>query len=1053
MKKFLFLALLFAAATTTAAEVTWLRYPAISPDGTQVAFTYKGDIWLVPTQGGTAKRFTNHRAYDYAPVWSPDGSKIAFASNRYGNFDIFTADVVGSPAKRITTHSNDERPWSYSPDGMEIYFSSNLQVPAGSRVYPQPAWQHELYASPVSGGRPRLISEITVEDISFVGANGDFLYHDRKGGRESEWRKHHTSPICRDLWICRDGKHSRLTDFAGEDRTPRMAPDGKTVYYLSERDGSFNVYSFPLSEPAKITRVTKHTTHPVRFLTIAGNGTLCYGYHGDIYIKEAGTEPRKITIEVSDSDQPAPRPTTQARISRSADADVTADGRQIAFVCRGNIFVTYSNTDDATTRQITQTIELEEAPSFAPDGRTLIYATEREGIWNIYKAYPKGKKEDFVTAEEIIEEPLFKENTLSRTLPQYSPDGTKIAYVEERVRLMVMDVATNKVHCVVDENFSRGGVSFRWSPDSKWLAFTANPNAHDTEVCLVKASGTEKPINLTQCGYPDATPRWVMQGNALLFQTTRNGSYLHSRLDGGTETVMILFLNRAAEERFLKSKRLKENHMMLPESERGKELVVETEGISERIRPLTGNGGAWGDVAFDDQNQYFYGFTGGRLYRLDLITGEKFWYKGKFGGKLKWNDSDRTLYILGGRKVVANSNEVEVIPVEGMMTIDREADRRYMFDHISWIYKDRFYLTNMHGIDWKMYCDAYRPFVEHINNNFDFAEMISELVGEANVSHTGCFYTPPKSKRHDATGEMGLFLNWKYAGNGLKVDEIIARGPFDRSDSKLAAGDVITKIGETEIVAGMDYYPLLNRTAGKELSITFRKSSGKVVEETIIPISRAALNKLLYKRWVRQNAKEVERLSNGRLGYVHIERMQHPNYRDIYLESFGRHGNAEGLVIDTRFNKGGRLHRELGVLFSGKQYLRMERRGVFFNENPTDQYTRPTIMLMNEANYSNGHGTPWTYKALGLGSLVGMPVAGTMTAVYKHKLRDKSLVFWIPTITYRDREGDPLENKPLSPDVKVENKKEDLMQGRDAQLEAAVKTLLEQLPNNPKARW
>ena len=1053
MRKLLLSMLLFVAATASAGEVTWLRYPAISPDGTQIAFTYKDDIWVVPVQGGTARRFTNNRAYDYAPVWAPDGQTIAFASNRYGNFDIFTAPVSGGVAKRITTHSNDERPWCYSPDGREIYFSGNLQVPAVSRVYPQPIYQTELYASPVTGDRPRLITEITTEDIALVGTNGDFLYHDRKGGRDSEWRKHHTSSICRDLWICRDGKHSRLTDFVGEDRTPRMAPDGKTVYFLSERDGSFNVYSFPLSEPTKVARVTKHTTHPVRFLTVAGNGTLCYGFHGDIYIKEAGAEPRKVKIEVADSDQRAPRPTTETRVYRTVDSDVSGDGRMIAFVCRGEIFVTYADTEDATTRQITKTIEVEESPSFAPDGRTLIYATEREGIWNIYKAYPKSKNEDFMDAKEIVEEPLFKENKIGRTAPQYSPDGTQIAFLEDRVRLMVMNVVSGAVRCVVDENFSRGGMSFRWSPDSKWLAFTANPNAHDTEVCLVKASGTEKPINLTQCGYPDASPRWVMEGNALLFQTTRYGSYLHSRLDGGTETVMILFLNRAAEERFLKSRRLKENHMMLPESERGKELVVETEGISERIRSLSGNGGVWGDVAFDGSNRYFYGLTGGRLYRLDLITSEKFWYNGKVSGKLKWNDSDRTLYVLGSRKVVNNSNEIEVIPSEAMMTIDREADKRYMFDHIAWIYKERFYLPNMHGIDWDMYCKAYRPFVEHINNNFDFAEMISELVGEANVSHTGCFYTPPKNKRHDATAEMGLFLDWKHTGNGLKVEEVIARGPFDRSDSQLAAGDIIIKIGETEIVAGMDYYPLLNRKAGTEVIVSFRKPSGKVIEETIIPITRAELDKLLYKRWVRRSAKEVEKLSGGRLGYVHIERMQHPNYRDIYLESFGRHGNAEGLIIDTRFNKGGRLHRELGVLFSGKQYLRQERRGVFLNENPTDQYTRPTIMLMNEANYSNGHGTPWTYKALGLGSLVGMPVPGTMTAVFKHKLRDGSLTLWIPTITYRDREGDPLENKPLNPDVKVENKKEDMMQGRDLQLETAVKTLLEQLPNNPKARW
>lgn len=198
MKRILFSILLLGAAISATAEgVTWLRYPAISPDGKSVAFTYKDDIWIVGIQGGTAKRFTNNRAYDYAPAWSPDGTRIAFASNRYGNFDIFTASIKGSTAKRITTHSNDERPWCYSPDGSEIYFSANLQVSAESRMFPQPIYQTELYASPVEGGRPRPITEVTTEDISFVGTDGDFLYHDRKGGRDSEWRKHHTSSIWR----------------------------------------------------------------------------------------------------------------------------------------------------------------------------------------------------------------------------------------------------------------------------------------------------------------------------------------------------------------------------------------------------------------------------------------------------------------------------------------------------------------------------------------------------------------------------------------------------------------------------------------------------------------------------------------------------------------------------------------------------------------------------------------------------------------------------------------------------------------------------------------
>ena len=1053
MKRIVLYILLIGTTLSAAAEsVSWLRYPAISPDGKRVAFTYKGDIWIVSTQGGTAKRFTKHKAYDYAPIWSHDGTTIAFASNRYGNFDIFTAAVSGSVAKRVTTHSNDERPWRYSPDGNEIYYSANLQVSAQSRMYPQPIYQTELYASPVEGGRPRLITEVTTEDIDFIGTSGDFLYHDRMGGRDSEWRKHHTSSICRNIWIYRDGKHTRLTDFEGEDRTPRVAPDGKTIYYLSERDGSFNIYSFPIDKPSQITRITEHHTHPVRFLSIAADGTLCYGYHGDIYIKKLGATPRKVEVNIDDADQPAPIAPKQINISSSRDADVSPDGKQMAFVFRGNIFATYTNTDDATTRQITNTIAPNEQVSFSPDGSTLVYSTEREGAWNIYFATTKNRRSDFVAEAAIVEKPMLPNSGISRRLPQFSPDGKEVAYIEDK-SLMVFNLKTKKVRCAVDKSLSNGVTAYCWSPDSKWFALVCNPNAHDSEVCLMRASGEGELLNITQSGYAEASPRWVMEGNALLFQTTRNGSYTHSRVGGSkTDAVMIVFLNRAAEERFRKTRRTKENCMMLPASERGKELVVEMDGISQRIISMTDSGN-WGDTVFDSENRYFYATSNGKLYRHNLVTNEKFWYKGNAGSRLKWNDADKTLYMLGSRKVVNHSNEIKRIPIEGMTTVDREADRLYMFEHIYWIYKERFYVVDMHGIDWKMYHEAYRPFMKHINNNFDFAEMVSELVGEANVSHTGLFYNPPKSKRHDSTGELGLFLDWNHKGDGLKVDEIIARGPFDRSDTQLEVGDIITKIGESKITAGMDYYPLLNHKANTDLSVTIRKASGKEIVEVVRPITRKVLDKLLYNRWVKRSEQEVARLSNGRLGYLHIEVMQHPNYRDTYMKLFGSYGKAEGVVIDVRYNKGGRLHRELARLFGGVQYMHTDIRGVSGNENPTQQYNRPTIMLANEANYSNGFGTPYTYSTLKLGSLVGMPIPGTMTAVFKHKLRDKSLTFWIPTIGYRNREGKYLENIPLEPDIKVENKKEDVMQGRDEQLEVAVKTLLEQLPNNPRNRW
>lgn len=1073
---FSLLAALLLGGSAAAATPQWLRYPAISPDGTQVAFSYKGDLWIVDASGGAARQLTSHSAHDYAPVWSPDSKQLVFASDRHGNFDLYRVAAHGGEPQRLTTHSAKETPWTFTPDGQEILFTAAIQDPASSALFPA-GTMTELYAVSIHGGRPRQVLGTPAEEVDFVGTSGQFVYQDCKGG-ENIWRKHHTSSITRDLWLYDGQQHTQLTNFAGEDRQPRLSADGKTVYFLSERDGNFNVYAFPLSDPSVVKRITHHKTHPVRFLSVADNGTLCYAYDGDLYLKQANQAPRKLAVTISGDNHTTDQQMLTVRMG--SDAAVSPDGKQMAFTYRGEIFVT--STDYPTTKQITQTAAAESDVTFSPDGRKLAYASERDGKWQLFTAEVKRKEDiNFPNATLIEEKPLFKENKLDRRAPLFSPDGKELAYIENRERLMVLTLATGKVRQITDGSqcySTYGGFDYSWSPDGKWFTLSYTGNGHEpyTDIGIVSATGGEPIHNLTNSGYTDAAPQWVLDGNAILFTSERYGMRNHASW-GTLRDVMIVFLNREAYDNFRMNKEERElakeiEKLAKPDEKKSesattkstsekkdaakkepkkvKEIVVELRNIEDRIVRLTPSSSQLGAATLNKEGTMLYyqaAYEGATaLWQYDLLkqTPTKI---GPARGQMVWDEKHTTIFILGARasKLKPATKKLDPITATAELLLDRQAERAYMFDRVYRQEKARFYNAKMHGVDWEMLRDSYAKFLPHINNNYDFAELLSEWLGELNVSHTGSGYRAPNTAGSDVTANLGLLFDWSYTGDGLKVAEVVEQGPFDRAASKLEAGDLIVAIDGHRIQAGKDYYPLLNRKSGDRTLVTIRKASGEEIEQVVKPISQGAFNALLYKRWVKRAAEQVEQLSGGRLGYVHIQSMGDPSFRTVYSDILGRYNKKEGIVIDTRFNGGGRLHEDIEVLFSGEKYLTQEVRGKDACDMPSRRWNKASIMIMGEANYSNAHGTPWVYKYKGIGSLVGMPVPGTMTSVNWETLQDPSLYFGIPVTGYRTADGSYLENKQLEPDVKVAYSKELVVTGRDEQLEAAVQQLLKEI--------
>jgi C-terminal processing protease CtpA/Prc len=414
------------------------------------------------------------------------------------------------------------------------------------------------------------------------------------------------------------------------------------------------------------------------------------------------------------------------------------------------------------------------------------------------------------------------------------------------------------------------------------------------------------------------------------------------------------------------------------------------------------------------------------------------------GGMLQADSAFKSLYVFaGGRitKITLQGLKRKNVQYEAGMYLDRAAERQYMFDHVWRQVKEKYYDPTMHGLDWEYYRENYRRFLPYINNNYDFAEMLSEMLGELNGSHTGAGYRYHDPKG-DETARLGVFWDDTYGGPGLKIAEIIDKGPLLQNGSKIRAGMVVEKV-DGEVVNDLSaLFRLLNHKTDKPTLLSlYDPQKKKRWEETVKPISGRQEDELLYQRWVKRRRAEVDSLSNGHLGYVHVRGMNSASFRVAYSEILGRDYHKDALIVDTRFNGGGWLHDDLATLLSGKRYADFYPHGRYFGSEPLTKWYKPSVVVVSESNYSDAHGFPFAYRALKIGKIVGMPVPGTMTAVWWETLQDPTLYFGIPQIGVKDMSGHYLEGQQLEPDYKVPQDPAVVTRGRDQQIEKAVEVL------------
>ncbi|RZT91281.1 tricorn protease [Ancylomarina subtilis] len=1067
--------LLLSASSWAQTNPLWMRYPSISPDGKTVAFNYMGDIYKVDAKGGEAIRLTSNPAYDYNAIWSPDGKQLAFASERNGNFDIFLMSINGGTPKRLTTNSAKEIPTSFTPDGKSVLFTAAIADNYKNAMFPK-GYLTELYAVSVEGGRPQQILTTPAEDARYNKEMTQLVYTDKKAG-ENTWRKHHTSSVARDIrkFDVKTGKHNFLSTFEGEDRQPVYNNDESAIYYLSEKSGSFNIWKMDANGGTNKTQITKYSKNPVRFLSVSANNTLCFGFRGEIYTQTGNNEAKKLDVNIR-IDHTAYQNEFLKKSSGATEMSVSPDGKEVAFIVRGEVFVT--SVEYATTKRITNTPEQERSVSFSPDGKSLIYASERNGSWNLYRTRIKNETEIDFTHSTLLEEDEILANTDETFRPVFSPDGKEVAYLANRTELQVINLKSKKIRTILEGkwnySYTDEDLYFEWSPDGKWFLMDYNAKTRwpNSDIGLIDAQGNKTVTDLTNSGYIDGNAKWVMGGKAMIWFSDRFGMRNHASW-GSQNDVFAMFFTQEAFDKFNMSKEEAELQEALDkekneadkkddkkdkkkkkDEKKLKDIEIDLNNYEDRVTRLTINSSNLSDAVMTPK--------GDKLYYLSKFEdGYDLWMHNfkedetKKVLKLSGSSSDMSItkdgkYIFlrsGSRlmRIATAGNKRKNISYQAEMNLNEDAEREYLFEHAWRQTKEKFYRVDMHGVDWDAYKLEYKRFLPYINNSYDFAELLSELLGELNASHTGAGAWT-RYPNGDKTANLGVFFDDNYKGKGLRIAEIVDKSPLKKAKSKATIACIIEKIDGVEITEGMDYYPLLNHKSGKNTLLSFyNPTTKKRWDEVVKPISKRKFDNLLYERWIKQRRAETELVSNGRIGYVHIKGMNDNSFRTLYSEVMGRYNNMEAIVIDTRYNGGGHMHEDIEVLFSGKKYLTQLPRGQKIGEQPRKRWKKPSIMLVSEGNYSNAHGTPWVYKTMGLGKLVGAPVAGTMTSVWWESLMNGNMYFGIPQIGYMDSEGDFLENKQLEPDYKVLYDYDVVSQGKDQQLRKAVDILLQEL--------
>lgn len=1063
------------AAQTPAAVSPYFTEPSISPDRSEIAFVSGGDIWTVSAAGGEARLLVSHPANDSRPLYSPDGRRLAFISTRTGNGDIYVFTLDTGDLKRMTFDDSNDQLDAWSADGKWIYFSSSSRDISG---------MNDIFRLSVAGGTPMQVSadRYTTEYFSAPSPDGSAIAFTGHGfGFGQWWRKGHSHIDESEIWLTRFGPtptYEQISEGGAKEMWPMWHKDGRSIYYVSDRSGAENIW---LAEPGRKARALTHFTDGrLLWPNISYDGRIIV-FNRDFQIWKFDTESGRASAVsiMRRGASPSPAVDHLRLTEQISEVALSPDGKKAAFVVRGEIFAA-STAEGGDGARVTNTPAEESQVIWSPDSRRLVYVSDRDGANHLFLY-------DFASGTET----QLTRGPASDDTPRYSPNGKLIAFQRSGEEIRVIDAESKQERSLARARLQRPPLNsdrpFVWSPDSKWIAYMPVGEKLFKNIFVVPAAGGESHAVSFLANVGSNTVSWSPDGTYLLFDTGQRteGGQL-ARVDLIPRTPKFRedqFRDLFKEEtpRTVTTTLKQPDNPPTPEPQASpaatpattpapeaepkptpkpveinfdqlrRRLSLLPVGIDVRYQAISPDG-KWALMIAGVANQ-----SNLYLFPLDELSKDPFVAKqltSTAGSKRSAQfspDSKEVYYLEQGRIniVTLDTRQTRPLAVTAEMDIDFGREKLEVFRQ-AWTYmRDNFYDPKFHGANWGEFQTQYGPYVAGARTPDELRRIISLMLGELNASHLG-ISPPATTAQPPATGRLGLrFDRGEYESAGaLRVTEVIPLTPAALANIK--PGDYLLAIEGTPINASTNLDELLNYKINRRVVLTIASSSsGAQKREAVVrPVNGGTERALLYRNWVEDNRAYVARISNGRLGYVHVADMSTFALSQLYVDLDAENQKYEGVVVDIRNNNGGFVNVYAIDVLARRSYFSMTPRGFSTAPSRTVLGQRalelPTILVTNRHTLSDGEDFTEGYRFLRLGKVVGEPTAGWIIYTSGVQLIDGSFLR-LPFIRITANDGTVMEMNPRPVDLAVDKPLGESYLGRDSQLDAAARELLKQL--------